>query len=510
LGEATVYLRNDQGLELAGSATAARAFGRASGSQAGSRALVREADLHPLERMRIAGQRLDWTPDLGAQIGSLHWWRGLVTCTALCAATWTLAPGFRPVLGDVPRALAGAESDEARAQAIAPLGLGGNTGRRMAANDLVVPLAEAPERPTLDLAATLGAGDDFGRMLERAGVGGVDAQQASALVRQAVSLGDIAPGTRIEMTLGRRASKMVSRPLDHLAFRARFDLALSLTRAASGLVMTRQPIAISNTPLRIQGLVGSSLYRSARAAGAPAKVVDAYIKAMATRLSIGGDIGAADSFDMVIEQAKAATGETRTGALLFAGIDQGARRTQLVRWTMPGAGGGAEGWYDANGQFEQRGQMGMPVAGHITSNFGWRMHPLLGFLKMHKGLDIGAAYGSPIHAVIDGTVSFTGRAGGYGNFVKLNHAAGLVSGYGHMSRIAVSPGQHVARGQVIGFVGSTGMSTGPHLHWEIWKNGVSINPRSISFDSVSQLSGDDMRAFRARVASLLAVKPGGG
>jgi len=77
-----------------------------------------------------------------------------------------------------------------------------------------------------------------------------------------------------------------------------------------------------------------------------------------------------------------------------------------------------------------------------------------------------------------------------------------------MSRIVVAPGQHVGRGQVIGYVGSTGLSTGPHLHWEIWRNGVSINPRSISFDSVSRLSGEAMRAFRARVASLLAVKPG--
>jgi len=500
-----VYLRNDSGLELAGGGTAVRAFGRAGGAPvAGGRALVREADLHPLERLRVAAQRLDWTPDLGARIGSLQWWRGLFTCTALCAATWALAPGFKPIYGDVPAPLAGAESDEARAQAIAPLALGSDTGRRMAAGDLVVPLAEAPERPSLDLSATLGQGDDFGHMLERAGVGAADAESAAALIAQAVPLADIPAGTRIEMTLGRRPNKMVARPLDKLAFRARFDLALSLTRAAGGLTMNRQPIAISNTPLRIQGLVGSSLYRSARAAGAPAKVVEAYIKALASRLSIGGDIHPADSFDMVIEQAKAATGETRTGDLLFAGIDQGTRRTQLVRWTV----GGTEGWYDANGQFEQRGEMGMPVAGHITSPFGWRMHPLLGFMKMHKGLDIGAAYGSPIHAVIDGTVTFAGRAGGYGNFVKLNHAAGLVSGYGHMSRIVVAPGQHVGRGQVIGYVGSTGLSTGPHLHWEIWRNGVSINPRSISFDSVSRLSGEAMRAFRARVASLLAVKPG--
>jgi len=105
-------------------------------------------------------------------------------------------------------------------------------------------------------------------------------------------------------------------------------------------------------------------------------------------------------------------------------------------------------------------------------------------------------------------VIFAGHAGGYGNFIRLNHGGGLVSGYGHLSRIAVAPGQHVSRGQVIGNVGSTGLSTGPHLHWEIWRNGQAVNPQSFSFDSVSQLSGDALRAFRARVASLLAVKPG--
>ena len=93
-------------------------------------------------------------------------------------------------------------------------------------------------------------------------------------------------------------------------------------------------------------------------------------------------------------------------------------------------------------------------------------------------------------------------------FVKLAHAGGLETGYGHMSRIAVARGRHVARGQVIGYVGSTGMSTGPHLHWEVWRGGVSIDPRRLSFASVAQLAGAKLRAFKAHVADLLAVKPG--
>ncbi len=495
-----MFLRNDQGFELAGGTTArglARPFGRAA-------AVARP--LGTIARLRDDAVRVDWAPDLGAQIGSRDWWRGLATFTALCGATWMLAPGFEPLAGVAPAPLAGPVWENARAQAIAPLAWGADTGHRMAANDLVAPLAEAPERPTVDLSATLGEGDDFLRVLTRAGVGRSDAAAAARLVAQAATLDDIRPGTRIALTLGRRPARTMARPLDKLALRARFDLAVSLDRVGNGLVMTRQPIAIDTTPLRIQGLVGSSLYRSARAAGAPARVVEHYIKALATRLSIGRDITAADSFDLIVEQERAATGEVRLGDLLFAGIDQGRRKVQLVRWND----GDKPGWFDAKGQSERRGFMGMPVAGRITSSFGYRMHPLLGYLKMHKGLDIGAPYGSPIYAALDGVVQGAGRSGGYGNFVKLVHGGGLASGYGHMSRIAVSRGQHVRQGEVIGYVGSTGMSTGPHLHWEVWRNGQTINPSSISFASIAALSGENLRRFKAQVAGLLAVKVGTG
>ncbi len=496
-----MFLRDETGLELAGGTTA-RAFGRAAVPyQVPSR----------IDGLRDALSRIDWVPDLGSRVGSRDWWRGLATCTALCAATWMLAPDFRPLVGAVPAPLAGAVWDESRALAISPLALGADTGRHMAANDLVAPLAEAPERPSVDLSATLGEGDALDRVLMRAGVGRNDAEAAAALVSQAVDPGDIKAGTRIALTLGRRADRTVARPLEALDFRARFDLRLALARTATGLTMTRKPIAIDSTPMRIQGLVGSSLYRSTRAAGVPAKIVEAYIKAVATRLLIGRDVTAADRFDLVVERERAATGETRIGNLLFAGLDQGRRTLQLVRFGADSSNPDAQidGWFDVNGQTERRAVSGMPVLGRITSSFGLRMHPLLGFTRMHKGLDIGAPYGSPIHAMTDGVVAFAGRTGGYGNFVKLVHGGGMASGYGHMSRIAVSSGTRVRQGQVIGYVGSTGISTGPHLHWEVWRGGAAINPRSVSFSSVAALSGAKLRAFKARVAQLLAVRVGG-
>ena len=490
-----MFLREPEGLQLAG----------AAGGAALARARAPVPQPSPVERLRIAAERTDWTPDLGARIGSSEWWRGVVTLGSLIAAAWSLHPPFaRALPGAVPAPLTGEALEEARTQAIAPLALGATTGRRMAASDLVRPLAETPERPVVELSATLGDGDRFESLLARAGVGRSDAARAADLVSQAVSLGDLPAGTRVALTLGRRADRRVARPLETLAFRARFDLNLTVARQGGDLTLDRRPIAVDHTPLRIRGLVGSSLYRSARAAGAPAAVVEAYIKALATRLSVGRDVDAADSFDLVAEQERAATGEVRIGALQYAGLDQGRRTVELVRWD----GSGVDGWLDRDGSYERRGFFGMPVDGHITSSFGMRVHPLLGYLRMHKGVDIGAPYGSPIYAAMDGVVAFAGRSGGYGNFVRLNHAGGIESGYGHMSRIAVRPGTRVARGQVIGYVGSTGLSTGPHLHWEVMRKGQAVNPRSVSMSRIVQLSGSAMRAFRAKLAGLLAVGRG--
>ena len=373
----------------------------------------------------------------------------------------------------------------------------------MAANDLVRPLAETPERPIIELSATLGSGDTFGAALQRAGVGRADAARVADLVAGEVALGDLKPGTVLDLTLGRRHDRRTARPLEKIAFRARFDLNLAVHREGDGLTLERRPIAIDITPLRIQGLVGSSLYRSARAAGAPAKLVEAYIRTIASRTSIGA-IGADDRFDIIADHARAATGEVQVGQLQYAGLDQGRKKLRLVRWE-DGDGKGGQFW-DANGQSERRGFMGMPVTGRVSSTFGMRRHPLLGFLRMHKGLDLAAPSGTPIYAPIDGRVVMAGRNRGYGNFIKLDHGSGISSGYGHMSRFAVSSGQRVSRGQVIGYVGSTGLSTGPHLHWEVWKNGKNVNPRSISLSSVATLSGEKLRAFKAKVANLLAVQ----
>ena len=449
---------------------------------------------------------LDLVVDLGARIGSRDWWRGLATCATLCVATFALHPTFRPLIGASPAAMDADQYREMRIVGIAPQAYGADTGRRSAPTTLVEKLAETPERPRVDLAATLGAGDGFASTLERAGVGDDEAEHIADLVRQQMALGELQPGTRLDITLGRRPNKQVPRPLDHLGFRAKFELALEVARddakAGGQLRLVPHPIAVDETPLRIDGRAGNSLLAAARAAGAPASAVQSYLRAIGSHVAIRA-IRADDRFDLIIAHRHAATGENETGALLYAGLEQHGKALRLLKWDLDGR----EQWLDPTGVGERRGQMKMPVAGaHMTSNFGMRFHPILGYSRMHQGIDYGAPMGSPILAAADGYVSFAGWHGGHGNYVQIRHDGNMGTGYAHMSRIIAHQGARVHAGQLIGYVGSTGLSTGPHLHFEVFRNNVAINPLTVKLTQAAQLAGSQLARFRAELAHLLSVR----
>ncbi len=447
---------------------------------------------------------IEWAPDLGTDIGSRRWWRGLATLVLLCGAAISTAPGIEPVAVAAPPMRA-ADWDAARAQTIMPLAWGGDTGRRMGATDIVRPLATTPERPRVELTATLGQGDSFTRLLERSGVGGGEAQRLASMISGAVPLGSIPDGTRMDIVLGRRAVRTQPRPLESLAFRAALDLRLEVVRENGVLSLERIPIAVDNTPLRIRGRVGDSLYQSARAAGAPMSAVQSYLRIIASQISVSRNVSAGDEFDIIIAHRRAETGEVEIGELLYAGLSRNGRpRLRMLPWTVDGR----EQWFEASGVGQTRGGLLRPVNGRITSNYGARRHPVLGYRRMHSGIDFGAAHGTPIYAVADGRVQMAGYNGGYGRFVRLAHDGGLGSGYGHMSRIAVSAGQSVRRGQVIGYVGSTGLSTGPHLHYELYRGGRPINPASVDFVQRAQLSGEQLARFRARLNQLTSLGSG--
>lgn len=446
---------------------------------------------------------MDLAPDLAEAIGSRRWFRGLGTMVGLSALALAMWPDFSPLVAAPSVQVDDTVRDEFRSQMIMPLALGADSGRRMGATQAVTELASAPERPQIDLLATLTQGDSFGRMLQRAGVGSGDAQRVTEIVSQTMPLGDIEAGTQVDITLGRRPAPGQARPLDALRFRARFDLELAVERVGNNLALRRIPIRVDDTPLRIRGTVGNSLYRSARAAGAPASAVQQYLEALGDQLDLDREVRSTDTFDIIVSHRRAATGERQAGKLLYAGIDRGGKaKTQLMRW-------GSEGrFYEASGVGEQRSGLLAPVPGAVSSRYGMRRHPILGYRRMHRGLDFRGGYGTPIRAVTDGRVSYAGRKGGLGNYVRLNHGGDLATGYAHMSRIAVSNGSYVKRGQVIGYVGSTGLSSGPHLHYEMYRGGRHVNPASVRFVTRAQLSGGELERFRASLAKLKTVEAG--
>lgn len=456
-------------------------------------------------RMRASLKLAEWdiAPDLAQHIGSRRWLRGAATLIGLTAVALSAWPGFSPVEAAPAMRIDDRVRDEFRSQMIMPLALGADSGRRMGTTQAVRELARAPERPSIDLVANLTQGDGFERMLRRAGVGEDEAGTIAAMVARAMPLSEIKPGTQIDITLGRRTSPDAPRPVDALSFRARFDLQLAVERQGGRLVLDPRPIQVDATPLRIRGTVGDGLYRSARAAGAPPSAVQQYLRALGGELNLDSDISASDEFDLIVDYRRAATGEVEVGDVQYAAILRDGRpRKQLMRWGREGR------FFDTSGVGEVRQGLIAPVAGPISSRYGMRRHPILGYRRMHAGLDFRARSGTPIYAATDGRVDFAGRHGGHGNYVRLRHAGNMGTGYAHMSRIAVSAGQQVRRGQVIGYVGSTGLSTGPHLHYEMYRGNQTIDPSSVRFVTRAELSGRELAEFRAQLQRLQRVAPG--
>jgi len=256
-----------------------------------------------------------------------------------------------------------------------------------------------------------------------------------------------------------------------------------------------RPAAALAGPLRIRGRVGDGLYWSLRAAGASPQVAAQYLAALATEIDVGA-VGPQDGFDIVL-------GANRE--LLYAGLDRIADGDlQLVKWTA----NGHSAWIDAANAARPApvaDGMAWPVAGHITSYFGYRYHPILHFSRFHAGVDFGASWGSPIVAAADGQVASAGWSGGYGRQVRIWHGGGLTTTYSHMSEIAAAPGSFVRRGQLIGYVGSSGLSTGPHLHYEVLKDGTPVNPLGVRFVTTPAVDPHLAEAVKARLKALLSV-----
>ena len=169
---------------------------------------------------------------------------------------------------------------------------------------------------------------------------------------------------------------------------------------------------------------------------------------------------------------------------------------------------GRSDYFDDRGRSAKRPLLRTPIDGaRLSSGFGKRRHPILGYTKVHRGVDFAAPTGTPIYAAGDGIITFRGRKGAYGKYIRIRHAAGYSTAYAHMSRYkkGVTQGRRVKQGEVIGYVGSTGRSTGPHLHYEILVRGRQTNPLTIKMPSGITLKGQDLARFQIKIANISAL-----
>jgi len=182
--------------------------------------------------------------------------------------------------------------------------------------------------------------------------------------------------------------------------------------------------------------------------------------------------------------------------VLYAELVLRGKKLAFYRYKPDGEN---EDYYGLDGQSIVKALLRTPIDGaKITSSFGMRGHPILGFTRLHAGVDFGAPAGTPIFAAGNGTIEFAGQKGGYGNFVMIRHSATFSTAYGHMTGFGrgISAGVRVRQGEIIGYVGMTGLATGPHLHYEVRKNGAPINPVEFSMPVGPKLAGRELQKFR--------------
>lgn len=290
----------------------------------------------------------------------------------------------------------------------------------------------------------------------------------------------------------------------------------------SGAVVQRSGAGFSASPLKADVKVqvkdvrgemdANDFYSSAVAAGAPDSLIHDFAEAFAFDFDFQREVKAGDIFEMVFSQGVGQSGEAmREPDLLFALLTTQAKSVALYRFSPPGQ---AAGWFDGNGRSIIRAFMRTPVqAARISSTFGMREHPVLGFMKLHKGVDFAAPVGTPIYAAGDGVLQHAEFKELNGNYVEILHDNGWQTIYLHMSAFGpgIQPGVRVHQGQEIGLVGTTGRSTGPHLHYEMHINNEAVDPMSVPLQSGPVLSGPVMQAFikeRNRIDALRAQQAG--
>lgn len=351
-------------------------------------------------------------------------------------------------------------------------------------------------------------GDTLLSILLSAGVGTAEAHEAISTLRDVYDPRRLRPGQFLTLELERTRRSEGALRLAGLSLAVDPRRQVELSRAGEGRFVARAvDRELTAVPRLAAGTIDDSLYNAAMRGGVPTPTLAEAIRLLSWDVDFQRDIQPGDEFELLYEELVAADGGDRVaGDLLYVALSLQGQRIEAYRFED------AEGrvsYYDRKGRSLRKSLLKTPVDGaRLSSRFGKRRHPILGYTRMHKGVDFAAPTGTPIYAAGDGVVTMAGRNGGYGNYVRIRHNREYQTAYAHMSRIArgIRKGVRVRQGQVIGYVGSTGRSTGPHLHYEVLRAGRQINPLEIAGTVVHRLEGAELEAFRRRVAEVDALR----
>ena len=368
-------------------------------------------------------------------------------------------------------------------------------------------LALPPEPQETVRVLTVGKGDTLMAMLTGEGVDRGAAHKAITAMSEVFSPRKLKPGQELHVTLlpqpveeadaGKKTGNdLLSLHLPESPVRdvrvARLDDGGYKAEAVDKPTVSR--------PSFSSGTIQTSLYEAALAGGMPPKVLAQMIQVFSFDIDFQREIRQGDQFAILYDTVLVEDEVVGNGAIQVAEMTVRGKPRRYYRFKDEH---GFWDYFDEKGRSVRKALLRTPIDGaRISSGYGKRKHPILGYTKMHKGTDFAAPTGTPIYAAGDGTVEAAGRNGAYGKYIRIRHNSTYKTAYAHLSRIKVGKGKRVRQGQVIGLVGSTGRSTGPHLHYEVHLNGKQTNPLSVKLPTGKTLKGAQLAAFKKRRAEL--------
>ncbi len=371
--------------------------------------------------------------------------------------------------------------------------------------------------PVFQISLPVGPGDTLAGMLTGAGVDTQDAQAAISALIKVFNPRRIRRGQKIDVRFrapvpgSPEANAPEPGKFIGLSIEPDYNTQLLVERADTGFKASKTEKQLISRPARAEGTIKSSLYVSGRKAGIPNRVLVELIRAYSWDVDFQRDIREGDTFEVMYDRIFDEQGDqVHSGNIRFAALTLSGKRHPIYLFTMRN---GDSDYFDALGQSARKALMRTPIDGaRLSSGFGSRRHPILGYNKMHRGVDFAASRGTPIYAAGNGIVVKSGRNGAYGNYVKIRHNSRYDTAYAHMKAInrSARKGMRVKQGQIIGYVGTTGRSTGPHLHYEILIAGRRTNPMKVKMPSGRKLKADmleDFQVARTVIDSQYAALP---